>query len=284
MNITRRLLFSPGILLWSLVFAQPTYADDPTDPGAAEWSTLETPYYRLRFAADKKSDADQIRGHLDRTIEALKKEFAAVNAEELLRGVDCQITLHTKPNARANEGLANISCGVVDGKYKAEMDLLTPSAYGKGALSSVGEPKGDDYQAKLVAHEYSSILLDRITRSKAAGWRFFSAPAWFVQGYEEYAGLMCSSHHNREVVRGKYLKHHKDDPRRVGIGFGVGVRDTYIDGATLLLFMNEAFGRDRVQAILASEKPTFEEAVPAALGVNLEEFANRWKEWCRNLP
>jgi hypothetical protein len=82
----------------------------------------------------------------------------------------------------------------------------------------------------------------------------------------------------------KYLKLVKGDPHRVGIGFGVAVRDPYIDGAVLLHFMHEVYGRDRVQAVLTSEILTFEEAVPAALGVSLDEFSERWKQWLRNLP
>ena len=77
--------------------------------------------------------------------------------------------------------------------------------------------------AKLVMHEYSTVLLDRITRAKKAGWSFFSGPSWFVQGYEEYLGLMLSSPRNRTAVLGKYLARHKGGPGRIDFAFGIGV-------------------------------------------------------------
>jgi hypothetical protein len=48
--------------------------------------------------------------------------------------------------------------------------------------------------------------------------------------------------------------------------------------------MHETFGKDKVQAILTSDAPTFEAAAGPALGVTLEEFRRRWEEWRAKLP
>jgi hypothetical protein len=136
----------------------------------------------------------------------------------------------------------------------------------------------------VLVHEYGTILLEQITRARAKGWRFYDAPGWFVQGYEEYLGLTHSTPHNRKVVLPKYLALQKADPLRVRIGFGIGVRNDYLDGAALLHFMHEAFGKEKVQAILTSEAPTFEAGAGPALGVSLEEFGRRWEEWRKRLP
>jgi hypothetical protein len=173
---------------------------------------------------------------------------------------------------------------VVGGKYRATIDWLTPSGFRPGFRNSLGEPGGEDYFAKVLVHEYATILLERITRSRAKGWRFYDAPAWFVQGYEEYLGLTHSTPHNRKVVLPKYLALVKKDPHRVRIGFGLGVKDPYLDGAVLLHFMHETFGKAKVQAILTSEAATFEKAAGPALGVTLEEFGRRWERWRKKLP
>jgi hypothetical protein len=251
---------------------------------APDVRVIRTPFYRLHHDAGNEADARKAREVLDDLIKALGKEFAGQKVDDLLRGIDCDIYLHAKPTDDISEGSASLESGVKDGKYVATIRLLTPSAFRPGFRSSIGEPGGDDYFAKVLVHEYATILLERATRAKDKGWRFYDAPGWFVQGYEEYLGLTLSTPHNRNDVLAKYLALQKGDPLRVRIGFGVGVKDPYLDGAVLLHFMHEAFGKDKVQAILTSDAPTFEAAAGPALGVTLEEFRRRWEEWRAKLP
>src|SRR5262249_13555685 len=159
----------------------------------------------------------------------------------------------------------------------------TRSEFRADFRNSIGEPAGDDYFAKVLVHEYATILLERITRAKPRGWPFYDAPSWFVQGYEEYLGLTHSTPRNRNVVLPKYIALQQRNPHRVRIGFGIGVKDDYLDGAVLLHFMHEKFGADKVQAILTSEAATFEKAAGPALGVTLGEFGRLWEEWRSSL-
>lgn len=251
---------------------------------AQGFAVLQTPHYRLHYDPAFVADAKKVQDYLDRGIAALKKEFAGHKPDALLEGIDCNIFLHPRPTDKASEHTATLMTGVFGDKYRAELDLLTPSAYGPGFRSHVGEAAGEDYFRKLVVHEYSTIFLERITRAKKGGWRFFSAPAWFVQGYEEYLGLTCSSPQNRAVVLPKYLQRQKGEPGRVVFGFGIGIADPYLDGPALMHFMHEEFGKERVQAILTSREPVFEVAIAKALGVSLEEFRQRWEAWRMKLP
>lgn len=221
-----------------------------------------------------------MQGFLDAGIASLKKEFADFPVDDLLR-VDCVIYLHPKATDKASENMAMITSGVDKGKYYAAIDLLTPSAYNPNYRNNINQSADDDYFHKLVMHEYSTILLERITRAKKTGWMFFSAPRWFVDGYEEYLGIMCSAPRNRKEFMEKYLAMHKKTPARVSFDFGIGVEDEYIDGALLLLFMHETFGKKRVQAVLTSEEPRFGTAMARELGANLEEFKKRWDEWLK---
>src|SRR5262249_21582305 len=132
--------------------------------------------------------------------------------------------------------------------------------------------------SKTLAHEYATILLDRLTQTKAGGWRFFDAPAWFVQGYEEYASLVLSRPRNREVVLPEYVRRQKDE-QRVRFGATIEVQDPYVEGAVVMHFLHEQFGRERVQALLTAPQPTFAAALTAMLGVSASELGARWREW-----
>jgi hypothetical protein len=244
-----------------------------------KWSVLSSDYYQLFYHPDYEKDGKKVKELLDSGIEALKKEFKDHPVDQLLR-VDCKIFLYPTRSEKASEYMAKITTGRDNkGKYSAVIDLLPPSAYDTNYRSNVGEPPGYDYFSKLVVHEYSTILLEQLTRSKKKGWRFFDAPKWFTDGYEEYLGLTLSAPRNRKEVLNKYLATHKENPNRIDFDFGISITNDYIDGALLLLFMNESFGRQKVQAILTSEEPRFGKAVTSSLGVNLEEFKKRWEEW-----
>jgi hypothetical protein len=243
-----------------------------------KWTVSSTRYYQLHHDPARAADAKKARDILNRAIESLQKAFRGHAPEKLLREADCQIYLHPKSNDQASDGLASLRTEVSGGKYLARIDWLTPSAFRADFRNSIGEPAGEDYFAKVLVHEYGTILLERITRAKPRGWRFYDAPPWFVQGYEEYLGLTHSTPHNRTVVLPKCIALQRD-PDRVRIGFGIGVKDDYVDGAVLLHFMHETFGAAKVQAILTSEATTFEKAAGPALGVTLDEFGRRWEEW-----
>jgi hypothetical protein len=142
---------------------------------------------------------------------------------------------------------------------------------------------GREHHAKVLAHEYATILLDRVAAAKPAGWRFFTAPEWFVQGYEEYLGAALLEGPQREAVLGAYARA-QADPDRVRFHPRLLVKDPYVDGAALLYFLHESFGGERVRAVLDAEQPTFDEALAAALGASLKEVEARWKVWRDEAP
>jgi hypothetical protein len=252
------------------------------EESAKRWSVYTSDHYQLFNKPEHEKDAKKVKGFLDTGIASLKKEFNGFPVDDLLR-VNCDIYLHPEATSKASESRSTINSWTDNqGKYFAVIDLLAPSAYNPNYRSNVNEPPGDDHFFKLVMHEYSPILLDRITQAKKTGWLFYSAPRWFTDGYEEYLGLMLSSPRNRTEVLAKYLTIHKDDPDRIDFDFGVSVKDDYIDGTLLLLFMHETFGKDRIHAVLRSEERRFGKAIVSALNVDLDEFEKRWEEWLNN--
>ena len=130
----------------------------------------------------------------------------------------------------------------------------------------------------MLGHEYSTILLDRLTSAKASGWRFFAAPPWFVQGYEEYLGAAVLRTPTRDAVLSAFVRQHAD-PGRVQFHPQLTVKDSYVDGAVLLHFLHEEFGGDRVRAVLDSTQAKFDEALATALGEPMVRIEARWKAW-----
>jgi hypothetical protein len=250
------------------------------DEKPTEWSIYKNENYQLFYKPEHEKDAKKVRGFLDAGIASLKKEFADFPVDDLIR-VNPVIYLHPKATDKASEYTTLITTGVEKDKYYAVIDLLTPSAYNPNYRNNINQPADDDLIHKLVMHEYSTILLERITRAKKTGWTFFSAPRWLTDGYEEYLGIMCSSPRNRKEFVEKYLAFHKKGPARVSFDFGIGVEDDYIDGSLLLLFMHETFGKKPVQAVLTSEEPRFGTAMARELGIGLDEFKKRWDEWLK---
>lgn len=143
----------------------------------------------------------------------------------------------------------------------------------------MGEPKDMDYLFRTVVHEYSTVILERLTRNKKQGWRFFSAANWFVQGYENYLGLMHSSEHSRNVTLSKHVQCLLAAPERITFDFGITVQDPYTDGTILLTFMHEVYGKEKVQALLVSEQPTFGKAMRVVLADDLTTFADKFTKW-----
>ena len=135
---------------------------------APAWVVLKTDYYRLHHARGLEADAKKVQHLLDASLTALKAEFDGLPVADLLK-VDCAIYMHPQGSGKASEYSVSITTRQDGDKYSAVIDLLTPSAYSATYRSNVGEPAGDDYFAKLVMHEYSTILLERITRTKKGG-------------------------------------------------------------------------------------------------------------------
>src|SRR5262245_28561507 len=204
--------------------------------------------------------------------------FGAERVDRALRGIDCVVHLHGKPTANVTESDAAITTGGSGQKYTASISILAPSAFSASYRDVAGLGPGREHHGKVLAHEYATILLDRLAAEKPAGWRFFSGPEWFLQGYEEYLGAASLDAPQRDAVLAAYVRA-QADPGRVRFHPQLAVKHAYVDGAALLHFLHEVFGGERVRAVLDAPRATFDEALPAALGVAMKDVEARWKVW-----
>ena len=57
------------------------------------------------------------------------------------------------------------------------------------------------------------------------------------------------------------------------------MRDPYRDGAVLVAFLHDSFGREAVQNIWLSPEETFETALTSALDTDYADLERRWQRW-----
>jgi hypothetical protein len=243
---------------------------------------IETEHYRLSAPAGLDADVAAMRAALDHGIAALEQQFAPLDVAGLLSKATVSVQLHARPTDQAGVGHASTESGTRDGTvatYHAAIHLLAPSAHPGDARTAAGEPMDVAYCKRTLVHEYGTVLLDLLGRSKARGWQFFDAPPWFVQGYEEYLGLTCADEHAGKVTLGKYIAMVQAHPEWVSSDFGLDVTHPYVAGPVLIHFLHERYGGDKVRAILTSQEPTFGRAIRASLEVGVDRLGADWTAW-----
>lgn len=246
--------------------------------GGPRWVVLRSERFEVHHAPGGAKDAERVRGWLEAGIRALTAEFTTHPVPELL-AVRCRVILHPEPTAAVSEARAGIETASDAAGYQATIRMLTPGAWRPAYRSQLGEAPSEDHFRKLLLHEYSAILLDRITARKPLGWRFFHAPPWFVQGFEEYLGLVLTTERNRTEVLDRALAAQRQAPERIGFDLGVEVTDPYLDGLALVCFLHERFGRARVHALLDSDAPRFGRALARTLEIDLAGLEREWRAW-----
>ena len=237
----------------------------------AEW-------FRIESHDAAPADVELTTQLLCTTVVRLRAMFGVERTNRLLRGIDCVVHLHGKPTTTVTEGRAALVTKTKDDKYGATIEILAPSGFSPTYRDIAGLPAGADHHGKVLAHEYATVLLDRVAAEKPAGWRFFSGPGWFLQGYEEYLGAAMLHADKRDAVLDAYARE-QADPARVRFQPAFAVKDPYLDGAVVLHFLHDSFGGERVRAVLEAPQATFDEAFLAALGVPWREIEAKWKVW-----
>ena len=231
------------------------------------WRTIKSQHYTIYYGKEFEADAQKAKAHLDSIIAALRKEFSDFEPDEILKKIECHVYLHPEPNEKASDGRSVcITRGVGDGRRHAQLHFLTPTRRNPHSRDSLGEVKDENHFFRYIVHEYSSIWLGIIARSKDKGWYVNGndAPNWFWQGYQEFLGMTLSSEHNRTATFSKYMAVVKADPDSVMLAHGyqdktprIVVGRDYTDGFALLAFMHERFGKKSVHASLQANATLF---------------------------
>jgi hypothetical protein len=239
--------------------------------------TMATKYCVVDFTPDKASDAAELASFVDRSFDSMVAELSTTTPG-LTLGLSCTVfQLATPVEGTATDALA-LSVTPNTGR-EIQVYLLARSSYGPTSRGMIGVPKDDEYQFKIVAHELSTVLFERVTRDKGGGWFFHEAPSWFTQGCEEYFGLVHSSPHNRALLDDYIARVRAAGSEVSFVGDALHVRNVYLGGAVLVAFLYDAYGAERVHALLASRRATFAEAFGDVIEPDRHVLGARFYAW-----
>lgn len=244
-------------------------------PKSAGWSEQSYPGFVIRYGDGLVEDANYVARLTQHSIRELQEEFG-VDSRTWSSSFDLEIVLYPSATDEAGPGRAMMQTrGSADG-IVAELHMLAPSLHPANGRTAVGLPFDDAYFAKLITHEVATVFLEHATTRKGPGWNIYEAPAWFVQGYQEYLGLTRSSPEAGELSE-VYKNQGRADRNRVRME--LRVRNDYIDGALLVLFLHERFGAAAVQRMLESGRSSFWDALADETNLDAPALKRAYDEW-----
>lgn len=238
--------------------------------------SLQRSGYSISADTSLARDSTQIAELTDSAISSLATAFPDWNVPGIIKAANLKIVIHAVPTPTANDGTATLETGGAKGAQFANLEILAPSRHPADARTNVGENKDAQYFQRLLIHEISTLVFEGISDRKAEGWRFHSAPSWFVQGLEQYVAFRQTSAKQSLQL---YIDRVRQDPKIVQSDFGLQVSEPYIGGAVVLAFMDERYGWESIQKILLSPEPTFGAAMRKQLGVTADTFAGEFRRW-----
>jgi hypothetical protein len=96
----------------------------------------------------------------------------------------------------------------------------------------------------------------------SGGWRYYSAPEWFVQGLQEYDAIFHTTDTNRNVTAARLHAWARDNAATFTCcSPTLGMADVYNGGAVFLEFLAETFGEGVHARILRDGAATFDAAL-----------------------
>lgn len=171
----------------------------------------------------------------------------------------------------------------------ATIQMLAPSApamLAGNAMSSLGLPKNsENYQAKILMSEYIPFGHFATQNQRAVGgWKYYSAPNWFVQGLQEYDAILHTTDVNRSATAAalsKWATSHTTFFSCCAPDLQIG--DDYNGGAAFVAFLATEFGEDIHRRLLASSAPTFAAALTEQTAPNTRaQLFERFQKWLRS--
>jgi hypothetical protein len=94
------------------------------------------------------------------------------------------------------------------------------------------------------------------------GWRYYSAPEWFVQGLQEYDAIFHTTDTNRALTARRLFEWARKNSNTFACcSPKLEITDVYNGGATFVAFLAAEFGEDIHARLLRNGARTFEAAL-----------------------
>lgn len=242
--------------------AAPTTASTTSRPPPTSASSS----CEVRAFPGNADDTDAVSKVLRSAENAISKYFHRGAVEACFKDVQCVVEIMPVESCVAKAGLlTTLTSYTTDTKGVTALFMFAPSKQPEMIQSAAGAVPKPDYFEKQMIHELGGIVFDHETRLKSSGWRFFSAPAWFYQGLEEFVALRGMT--NRDVADrywSLYLKQAATHLGAVTTNPDTAVVNAYSDGASLVGYIwHEAGGAKGLACVLRSPAQSFADALPA---------------------
>jgi len=250
-------------------------------PSWAQFNEFKTANYSVFYQPGYEKDLEFVRDWLDRAEALLKQKYGAP-----FTGYHIDIYLYPEPKPGANTGAANLKCcSGISAPKTGVISFLAPSApiwKDFHGLTSLRLPKDENYQVKVLMSEYITVghYIVQDTRSRAGGWRYYSAPEWFVQGLQEYDGIFHTTDANRETTGAALLAWAKSHPGAFTCcGSGLQISDVYNGGAAFVTFLAAQFGENIHARLLRDDSPIFAAALENRTKLGSRELFAKFQAW-----
>ena len=250
----------------------------------AQWREAKSSHYTVFYQAGFEKDAAFARVWLDRTEQLMKTKYGATPDHYHM-----SIYLLPAPagdmntvQSGQNQCCTSTSAGLSTGTIKL-LTLSAPVWKTANLKSSLGLLKtGEDYHAKVLMSEYIPIgHYAAQDRRASGGWKYYSAPNWFVQGLQEYDGIFHTTDSNRTMTSRSLLEWAKRNPAKFSCSSaGLAIADPYNGGATFMAFLAAAFDEDIHARLLRNSASTFEAALASETKpYSLPQLFDRFRKW-----
>jgi hypothetical protein len=249
---------------------------------AQQWIEARSTQYSVFYQEANRQDVEKVRAWLDLAEQTMSQKYGVTRT-----GWQLSVYLHPAPTSRASVSTAAVTTN--NTAKTAVLDYLAPSAieWANGGTSSLGLPKNDDYHAKVIVHEYVTLGHQTVQQqaSRGAGWSYYSAPSWFVQGLQEYDGLLHSTAANRsaapDAIR-RWAGANREGfacCQTLGDQQRIFVDDIYNGGLLFHTFLVSRFGDDIQRRLLLSAESTLYSALARETNSSVSELFSRFREW-----
>jgi hypothetical protein len=270
-------------LVIAFALCLPACGNQDLTPGTyGQFTESKTANYSVFYQPGYEKDLEFARTWLERAEALLKQKYGVP-----FTGYHIDVYLYPEPKPGADTGTANLKCcSGISAPKRGVISFLAPSApvwKDFHGLTSLRLPKDENYQAKVLMSLYITVghYVVQDTRTKAGGWRYYSAPEWFVQGLQEYDGIFHTTDTNRETTGAALLAWAKSHPGAFQCcNSDLQISDVYNGGAAFICFLAAQFGENIHARLLRDDSPTFIAALEnqTKLGSRQELFA-KFQAW-----
>src|SRR5207249_4876328 len=222
-----------SVLTWALLVTATSRLE-------AQWLEAKGAHYSLFYQSGHEKDLAFTWTVLDGAEDLMRTKYAVT-----LDAYHIDFYLHPAPAKEADVGRAlNQCCTAGNGGMKrGTIHYLAPSAAAWKAstlTTSLGLSYDDNYHAKVMMSEYITVghYAVQDSRGGSGGWRYYSAPEWFVQGLQEFDGMVHMTDGNRDVTRARLFAWARRNPTTFACcAPSIAISDVYNGGATFLAFL-----------------------------------------------